>query len=211
VFLVSPLLSRDIKLSNILYNNKGEVKLADFGLARKYSYPVRPMTPTVVTLWYRAPEILLGALRYSPAIDMWAIGCVFAELLLNKPLFPGDNDLNQIDHIFSLLGTPTETIWPELSDCSLVKNCDVNMRVYQQRYKFNNLRIVFPHLTEEGFNFLNSLLTFDPKQRVTVSTSPCAFNCHRSKLGLVACMYRRDGMLYATAILTRALIQRNLI
>lgn len=130
------------------------------------------MTPKVVTLWYRAPEILLGASKYSPAIDVWAIGCVFAELLLNKPLFPGDSDLNQIDHIFSLLGTPTDIIWPELSDCALVRNMDVNVRAYQQRYKYNNLRIIFPHLSEEGFDFLNRMLTFDPKQRITVSSVP---------------------------------------
>lgn len=158
----------DIKLSNILYNNKGEVKLADFGLARKYSYPMRPMTPKVVTLWYRAPEVLLGYSCYTPSIDVWAIGCVFAELMLNKPLFPGEDDLNQLDHIFSLLGAPTEIIWPLLRDCSLIKNRDVNLQFYQQKYRYNNLNRIFPQLSSEGFDFLSQLLTYDPLQRITV-------------------------------------------
>jgi cell division cycle 2-like protein len=83
---------RDLKPSNILYNNKGVVKICDFGLARKYSSSTKSYTPTVVTLWYRSPEILLGNDKYSPALDMWSIGCIFAELINREPLLMGKGE-----------------------------------------------------------------------------------------------------------------------
>lgn len=127
------------------------------------------MTSNVVTLWYRAPELLLGAESYTTSIDIWAIGCVMAELLLNKPLFPGDNTLSQLDHIFSLLGTPTQLIWSSLLDCSLIQSKEINLIYYQEKYRYNNLRIIFPQLSSEGFDFLIQMLTYDPKQRINVS------------------------------------------
>lgn len=81
------------------------MKIADFGLARTYSIPTRPYSQEVVTLWYRAPEILLGALEYSTPIDMWAIGCIFAEMVIQKPLFEGTSEADQINRIFRYLGT----------------------------------------------------------------------------------------------------------
>lgn len=98
-------LHRDLKLSNILYDRYGRAKLADFGLAREYSqlYPLRDqLTPKVVTLWYRAPEILLGDPTYSSAVDMWACGCIFAELLTQEPLLPGKSDTEQLKKIFQV-------------------------------------------------------------------------------------------------------------
>lgn len=95
------LLHRDIKLSNILYDRYGCVKLADFGLAREYE-DVHTMTPQVVTLWYRAPEILFGSTKYTSAVDMWACGCIFAELLLLEPLVPGSSDIDQLKQIFKV-------------------------------------------------------------------------------------------------------------
>ncbi len=98
---------RDIKLSNLLYNSKGELKLADFGLARTVGYPsTDPLTPTVVTLWYRAPEVLLGAGQYSFPIDLWSVGCVFGELLLGEAILQSSTELEQIYVIFKLLGKP---------------------------------------------------------------------------------------------------------
>ncbi|RLN43558.1 hypothetical protein BBJ28_00024706 [Nothophytophthora sp. Chile5] len=103
------LLHRDIKLSNVLYDRYGCVKLADFGLAREHSRfsgartdeeaDGEVLTPKVVTLWYRAPEILFGCESYSSAVDLWACGCIFGELLLQEPLMPGKNDLDQIHQI----------------------------------------------------------------------------------------------------------------
>lgn len=90
------IIHRDLKTSNLLMNNRGQIKLADFGLARMYGEPTGEMTPLVVTLWYRAPELLLGAETYDTAIDMWSIGCIFAELITKDPLLPARNETEQI-------------------------------------------------------------------------------------------------------------------
>jgi cell division cycle 2-like protein len=103
---------RDLKTSNILYNNKGDLKICDLGLARQYGSPLRPYTHMVVTLWYRAPELLLGTRLYSTAIDAWSLGCIMAELLSKEPLLNGRTELEQLDKMFKLLGTPSEKIWP---------------------------------------------------------------------------------------------------
>ena len=105
-------LHRDLKPQNLLIDNRGNIKLADFGLARAFGVPVRNFTHEVVTLWYRPPEILLGEKIYSTAVDIWSLGCIFAEMLTKKPLFPGDSEIDQLFRIFRLLGTPDETIWP---------------------------------------------------------------------------------------------------
>jgi serine/threonine protein kinase len=109
VFLMQ-FLFRDVKLSNLFYDNKGTLKLADFDLATEY-VPGKPMTPLVVTLWYRPPELLLGMKNYTPAIDMWSVGCVFAELLLGRSFLPGRSELDQIEKIISMFGTPTRQSW----------------------------------------------------------------------------------------------------
>ncbi|KAI5385220.1 cyclin-dependent kinase G-2 isoform X2 [Lathyrus oleraceus] len=114
-------LHRDLKTSNLLLNNRGELKICDFGLARQYGSPLKPYTHLVVTLWYRAPELLLGARQYSTAIDMWSLGCIMAELLSKEPLFNGKTEFDQLDKIFRILGTPNETIWPGFSKLPGVK------------------------------------------------------------------------------------------
>ncbi|XP_061360777.1 cyclin-dependent kinase G-2 isoform X2 [Gastrolobium bilobum] len=114
-------LHRDLKTSNLLLNNRGELKICDFGLARQYGSPLKPYTHLVVTLWYRAPELLLGAKQYSTAIDMWSLGCIMAELLSKEPLFNGKTEFDQLDKIFRILGTPNKTIWPGFSKLPGVK------------------------------------------------------------------------------------------
>ncbi|XP_075243334.1 cyclin-dependent kinase 7-like [Convolutriloba macropyga] len=106
------LLHRDLKPNNLLIDPNGVLKLADFGLARFFGSPSKLLTSEVVTRWYRAPELLWGAQHYATGVDMWAVGCIVAELLLRVPLFPGDSDLEQLNKIFSLRGTPTDEEWP---------------------------------------------------------------------------------------------------
>ncbi|XP_045409655.1 cyclin-dependent kinase 2 isoform X3 [Lemur catta] len=105
-------LHRDLKPQNLLINAEGAIKLADFGLARAFGVPVRTYTHEVVTLWYRAPEILLGCKYYSTAVDIWSLGCIFAEMVTRRALFPGDSEIDQLFRIFRTLGTPDEVVWP---------------------------------------------------------------------------------------------------
>ncbi|KAK3014206.1 hypothetical protein RJ639_008951 [Escallonia herrerae] len=161
-------LHRDLKTSNLLLNNRGELKICDFGLSRQYGSPLKPYTHLVVTLWYRAPELLLGAKQYSTAIDMWSLGCIMAELLSKQPLFNGKTEFDQLDKIFKTLGTPNETIWPGFSKLPGVK---VNF----VKHQYNLLRRKFPAtsftgspvLSDAGFDLLNKLLTYDPSKRIT--------------------------------------------
>jgi cyclin-dependent kinase 2 len=106
-------LHRDLKPQNLLIDRRtNALKLADFGLARAFGIPVRTFTHEVVTLWYRAPEILLGSCHYSTPVDVWSVGCIFAEMVTQRPLFPGDSEIDELFRIFRLLGTPTEETWP---------------------------------------------------------------------------------------------------
>ncbi|XP_063702476.1 cyclin-dependent kinase 2 [Culicoides brevitarsis] len=106
------ILHRDLKPQNLLVDRRGHIKLADFGLARIFNFPMRRYTHEVITLWYRAPEILLGTKMYATGIDIWSIGCIFAEMIMKKPLFPGDSEIDQLYRIFRQMGTPTEDSWP---------------------------------------------------------------------------------------------------
>lgn len=93
-------LHRDLKPQNLLIDQKGAIKLADFGLGRAFGIPVRAYTHEVVTLWYRAPEVLLGSQRYSCPVDVWSIACIFAEMVNKRPLFHGDSEIDQLFRIF---------------------------------------------------------------------------------------------------------------
>merc|ERR1719192_816260 len=115
------ILHRDLKSSNLLLSHNGILKVGDFGLAREYGSPLKAYTSIVVTLWYRAPELLLGIKEYSTFIDVWSIGCIFGEFLLMNPLFPGKSESEELDKIFKFLGTPSEKIWPGFNSLPLVQ------------------------------------------------------------------------------------------
>jgi len=156
------ILHRDLKTSNLLLSHRGILKVGDFGLAREYGSPLRHYTPVVVTLWYRAPELLLGVKEYSTHIDMWSVGCIFAEFLLMKALWPGKSEIDQLNRIFKDLGTPTEAIWPGMSELSGIKKVTFNNHIY------NVLRSRFgSYFTDLGFDLMNKLFTFDPSKRIT--------------------------------------------
>ena len=137
----------------------------DFGLARKFGYPYKPMTPVVVTLWYRAPELLLGSRIQTTSIDIWAVGCIFGELLSHKPLLPGKSELNQLQLTIDLLGTPNDKIWPGYSELPGPKNFTFRHQPY------NNLRHKFPWLSDAGITLLQQLFTYDPSRRISAQMS----------------------------------------
>ena len=123
------------------------------------------MTPIVVTLWYRAPELLLGSRIQTPAIDSWAVGCIFGELLAHKPLLPGKSEIQQLQLIIDLLGTPSEKIWQGFDELPHTQNFTFRHQPY------NNLRHKFPWLTESGTSLLQQLFTYDPTRRISASDS----------------------------------------
>ncbi|CAI7602733.1 hypothetical protein N7533_001471 [Penicillium manginii] len=153
------IIHRDLKPQNLLIDREGNLKLADFGLARAFGVPLRTYTHEVVTLWYRSPEILLGARQYSTGVDMWSVGAIFAEMCTRKPLFPGDSEIDEIFKIFRVLGTPSENDWPGVTSLP-------DYKATFPKWKRPNSEIV-PTLDEDGCHLLESLLEYDPAQRLS--------------------------------------------
>eukprot|EP00736_Rhodelphis_marinus_P007450 Rmarinus@m.27651 len=153
-------LHRDLKPQNLLIDKNGSLKLADFGLARAFGIPVRTYTHEVVTLWYRAPEILLGSRHYSTPVDIWSIGCIFAEMVMKHPLFPGDSEIDELFRIFRALGTPTEEVWPGVSSLPDFKQTFPGWPAQ----KLSNL---VKNLDDKGLDLLSQMLIYDPSKRIS--------------------------------------------
>lgn len=158
-------LHRDLKASNLLIDHEGVLKIADFGLARPYLERADArLTNRVITLWYRPPELLLGAERYGPEIDMWSVGCILAELLTGKPVFPGKDEADQLHRIFSLLGMPTEATWPG------VEMLDLYANLRRDRFKGTSGLDEWCRardVTPAGAKLLRRMLMPDPKKRIS--------------------------------------------
>lgn len=166
------ILHRDMKAANLLISNKGILQIADFGLARHYDEPVpqrgqgggearRDYTTLVVTRWYRPPELLLQLRRYTTAIDMWGVGCVFGEMFKRQPILAGKSDIDQAQLIFDMVGSPSDTNmpgWSELPGCEGVQNFD---------FRKGNLREQFKDLNEQALSFLSDCLTLNWRTRLT--------------------------------------------
>ncbi|XP_037677044.1 cyclin-dependent kinase 16 isoform X2 [Choloepus didactylus] len=154
-------LHRDLKPQNLLINERGELKLADFGLARAKSIPTKTYSNEVVTLWYRPPDILLGSTDYSTQIDMWGVGCIFYEMATGRPLFPGSTVEEQLHFIFRILGTPTEETWP-----GILSNEEFKTYNYP-KYRSEALLSHAPRLDSDGADLLTKLLQFEGRNRIS--------------------------------------------
>uniref|UniRef100_A0A8C5LMJ0 cyclin-dependent kinase n=1 Tax=Leptobrachium leishanense TaxID=445787 RepID=A0A8C5LMJ0_9ANUR len=155
------ILHRDLKPQNLLINEKGELKLADFGLARAKSVPTKTYSNEVVTLWYRPPDVLLGSTEYSTPIDMWGVGCIQYEMATGRPIFPGSTVKEELHLIFRLLGTPTDETWSEIST-----NKEFKAYGFPQ-YRAQPLKNHTPRLDTEGIDLLSSLLLYEQKKRIS--------------------------------------------
>ncbi|GFS43368.1 hypothetical protein NPIL_292773 [Nephila pilipes] len=161
-------LHRDLKPQNLLINEKGELKLADFGLARAKSVPTKTYSNEVVTLWYRPPDVLLGSTDYSTSIDLWGVGCIFFEMVTNQALFPGSTVEVQLDLIFRQMGIPTEETWPGISAYEDFRTNflpEVSQRYGDLEQKKFPQRIC--RLDSAGQDLFFKLLTYDPKKRIS--------------------------------------------
>jgi len=152
-------LHRDLKPQNLLINRDGALKLADFGLARAFGIPVRSYTHEVVTLWYRAPDVLMGSRKYSTPVDIWSVGCIFAEMVNGRPLFPGNTDADQLQKIFKVLGTPSESSWPTITE---LPDWKPNFPIFEAM----SWSSIVPTLEVPGMELLSKMLQYWPDKRV---------------------------------------------
>ncbi|KAK4365394.1 hypothetical protein RND71_016752 [Anisodus tanguticus] len=152
-------LHRDMKPNNLLIGPNGQLKLADFGLARLFGSPDRRFTHQVFARWYRAPELLFGAKQYGPGVDVWAAACIFAELLLRRPFLQGNSDIDQLGKIFAAFGTPKPSQWHDM----------VYLPDYVE-YQFvpgQPFKTLFPTATEDCLDLMSKMFSYDPKARIS--------------------------------------------
>ncbi|KAI4756376.1 Pkinase-domain-containing protein [Aureobasidium sp. EXF-3400] len=161
-------LHRDIKAANILVSRNGELKLADFGLARFYNKNAKlkqDYTNRVITIWYRSPELLLGETQYGPAVDIWSAACVLVEIFTKHAIFPGDGgEINQLDKIYNVLGTPSRSHWPGIVDLAwyeLLRPAHKVPSTFAEKYQ--------ERVSPAAFDLLSAMFVFDPDTRPTAS------------------------------------------
>nr|AAC48318.1 cdc2-related protein kinase 1 [Trypanosoma cruzi] len=166
-------LHRDLKPPNLLISREKSLKLADFGLGRAFGIPVKKFTHEVVTLWYRSPDVLLGSTQYGTPVDIWSVGCIFAEMVIGAPLFAGKNDADQLLRIFRFLGTPNNQVWPSMNQYpnstnmlfkpeflqNLAAECETQFRTVP----------AYAKLGPGGIDLLRRLLKYEPSERLTAA------------------------------------------
>lgn len=154
------IIHRDMKPQNLLINKLGLIKLADFGLARAFTIPLRNYTHEVITLWYRPPEILLGSKFYSLPVDIWSTGAIVAEMISRKPLFPGDSEIDELFSIFKILGTPTEETWPGVTELPSYSSTF-------PKFRKRNLADILPGADPLAIDLIEKMLIYDPAKRIS--------------------------------------------
>ncbi|EFJ44520.1 hypothetical protein VOLCADRAFT_64667 [Volvox carteri f. nagariensis] len=160
------ILHRDLKPQNLLIDlHRGNrLKIADFGLSRAFGLPVRLLSPEVVTLWYRPPELLLGGKVYGTPVDIWSVACVVLELSNRWPLFPGSTEIDTLLKIFEKLGTPDVSAWPGLADLP-------HWRPALPRFRARPWEEIAPRLDLQGRDLMRRMLEYDPAQRITAAAA----------------------------------------
>ena len=154
------ILHRDLKPQNLLIDKNGIIKVGDFGLARAFGIPIKTLTHEILTLWYRAPEILLGQKEYSTPIDIWSIGLIFYEMAHRKPLFAGDCEIDQIFKIFQMFGTPNEKNWPGITKLP-------EFKLSFPQFKGKGLNFYNTNIDDVGMDLLSKMIQLDPCRRIS--------------------------------------------
>ncbi len=169
---------RDLKTANLLLDNAGRLVVCDLGLARQFTDPPRKYTAEVVSLWYRAPEVLLGNARYGPALDIWSCGCIFGEMLTKEYLLQGTGESNQLKRIFELVGSPTADTWPgfeTLPGAAAIPQSLMKFEASEARLRrglgLQEHAFAGPYLPAAGLDLLRQLLALDPAQRITAEAA----------------------------------------
>ncbi|KAI3387978.1 hypothetical protein SNEBB_004405 [Seison nebaliae] len=155
------LLHRDLKPNNLLISSEGNLRIGDFGLAKRFGTPNRQMTPQVITIWYRPPELIYGARFYGTGVDMWSVGCILAELLLRNPFLPGANELEQLSKIFNVFGTPNTDNWPNVKSLSGYIEPHPREPV--------PLNQIFTAASEDLLMLLSEMMMLNPAKRITTT------------------------------------------
>jgi serine/threonine protein kinase len=158
------ILHRDLKPHNLLVETGGILKIADFGLARAFAVPLRSYTHEVVTLWYRAPEILLGSKYYSTPVDVWSMGAIFAEMITKTPLFPGDCEIDELFKVFRVFGTPDDTAWPGVTNLP-------DFHSTFPKFPAQDLSKIVPGVNDAGLDMLRSMLRYEPASRCSAKAA----------------------------------------